>query len=177
MNRPCLRCQLLVRFCVSKVYEFVLFPPDQHVALYFIQVFGDIHGQFPDLLEFFTTYGCPNHRTGDIRYVNYVFVGDFVDRGKFSLEVIVLLFSLKLRHPDRVCLVRGNHEDRLINEVPIYVDSIVFSSNPDISMSVCDGLSRTDSWMSAENDLESTMASGYGRPTTMFSTGFRWHAC
>ena len=51
------------------------------------KVFGDIHGQFTDLLKFFETYGSPDSRTGDINYINYVFVGDWVDRGQYSLEV------------------------------------------------------------------------------------------
>ena len=44
------------------------------------KVFGDVHGQFMDLLKFFDTYGSPDARTGDINYINYVFVGDWVYR-------------------------------------------------------------------------------------------------
>eukprot|EP01102_Stenamoeba_stenopodia_P008027 TRINITY_DN2278_c0_g1_i1.p1 TRINITY_DN2278_c0_g1~~TRINITY_DN2278_c0_g1_i1.p1 ORF type:complete len:812 (+),score=167.21 TRINITY_DN2278_c0_g1_i1:67-2502(+) len=79
------------------------------------KVFGDIHGQFPDLLEFFNAYGSPNHRTGDIQLTNYVFIGDFVDRGMYSLEVITLLLALKVRYPKEIWLIRGNHEDESIN--------------------------------------------------------------
>ena len=79
------------------------------------KVFGDIHGQIGDLLNFFTTFGSPNHFTGDIELVNYVFLGDYVDRGAHSVEVVVLLLSLKLRYPGQVFLLRGNHEDGEIN--------------------------------------------------------------
>eukprot|EP00038_Savillea_parva_P031751 m.90118 g.90118 ORF g.90118 m.90118 type:complete len:1102 (+) comp9841_c0_seq2:253-3558(+) len=80
------------------------------------RIFGDIHGQLPDLLHFFHTFGLPCHKAGDIHLINYVFVGDFVDRGSYSLEVITLLLCLKIRYPSRVVLIRGNHEDRELNE-------------------------------------------------------------
>ena len=80
------------------------------------RVFGDIHGQLRNLLDLFQTYGSPDHYKGDVNLVNYVFNGDFVDRGPNSLEVVVLLFSIKLLYPKRVFLIRGNHEDRVVNE-------------------------------------------------------------
>jgi diadenosine tetraphosphatase ApaH/serine/threonine PP2A family protein phosphatase len=79
------------------------------------KVFGDIHGQFGDLLDFFRVYGSPNHKTGDVALCQYVFNGDFVDRGEYSLEVIVMLMALKVRYPARVILLRGNHECASVN--------------------------------------------------------------
>eukprot|EP01067_Filipodium_phascolosomae_P005319 Filipodium_phascolosomae@DN3403_c0_g1_i1.p1 len=79
------------------------------------RVYGDIHGQLPDLLQFFNTFSWPDKRKGDILSMNYVFLGDFVDRGSFSLEVVCLLFSLKILYPFTVWLLRGNHEDRVMN--------------------------------------------------------------
>lgn len=81
------------------------------------KVFGDIHGQMGDLLELFQAYGSPNHLNGDVKLVNYVFVGDFVDRGSHSLEVVSLLFALKVLYPTKVFLIRGNHEDRAVNKL------------------------------------------------------------
>eukprot|EP00049_Salpingoeca_infusionum_P003194 m.64365 g.64365 ORF g.64365 m.64365 type:complete len:1340 (-) comp12010_c0_seq4:603-4622(-) len=81
-----------------------------------IKVFGDLHGQMVDALRFFNTYGSPNNKTGDIHIVSYLFVGDFVDRGPHSLEVLTMLMCLKIRYPDQVFLVRGNHEDPQVNE-------------------------------------------------------------
>jgi diadenosine tetraphosphatase ApaH/serine/threonine PP2A family protein phosphatase len=75
------------------------------------RVFGDIHGQLRDLLIFLRTYGFP--RKGG---PSFVFNGDFVDRGSHSLEVIGLLFALKILMPKKVFMVRGNHEDRIMNE-------------------------------------------------------------
>ena len=80
-----------------------------------VKVFGDIHGQLYDLLALFEAYGSPNDMTGDIDDISYVFLGDFVDRGPYSLEVVSLLCSLKILYPSRVFLIRGNHEDRTMN--------------------------------------------------------------
>mmetsp|Transcript_137175 Transcript_137175/g.242507 ORF Transcript_137175/g.242507 Transcript_137175/m.242507 type:complete len:690 (+) Transcript_137175:111-2180(+) len=75
------------------------------------RVFGDIHGQLRDLLLLFHAFGMPNETN-----VSFVFNGDFVDRGCHQLEVIGLLLALKVLLPDKVWLVRGNHEDRAMNE-------------------------------------------------------------
>eukprot|EP00913_Durusdinium_trenchii_P035801 g33500.t1 len=74
------------------------------------RVFGDIHGQLRDLLIFFHAFGLPT-KTGP----HFVFNGDFVDRGAHQLEVVGILFALKIMYPQRVWLVRGNHEDRAMN--------------------------------------------------------------
>lgn len=79
------------------------------------RVYGDIHGQLLDLLEFFNAFSWPDKRRGDVFSMNYVFLGDFVDRGNYSCDVICLLFSLKILYPTKIFLVRGNHEDRLMN--------------------------------------------------------------
>lgn len=74
-----------------------------------VKVFGDIHGQFRDLLILFREFGFPSSR-GDIETVKYIFNGDFVDRGFHQLEVVIFLFALKVAYPSRVFLIRGNHE-------------------------------------------------------------------
>jgi hypothetical protein len=76
-----------------------------------IKLFGDLHGQFGDLMRLFEEYGQPS-TAGDITYIDYLFLGDYVDRGAFSLETICLLLALKLEHPKNVHLIRGNHEVR-----------------------------------------------------------------
>lgn len=94
----------------------ILRPEDSLVELPLpCRVYGDIHGQLLDLLEFFNAFSWPDKRRGDIFSMNYVFLGDFVDRGAYSCDVISLLFSLKILYPMKVFLVRGNHEDRLMN--------------------------------------------------------------
>jgi diadenosine tetraphosphatase ApaH/serine/threonine PP2A family protein phosphatase len=81
-----------------------------------VKVFGDIHGQYQDLMRFFEMWGEPKEGLGgDIAAIDYLFLGDYVDRGTLSLETICLLMALKIKYPDRFHLIRGNHEDKLIN--------------------------------------------------------------
>ncbi|KAJ8750378.1 hypothetical protein K2173_014293 [Erythroxylum novogranatense] len=79
-----------------------------------IKIFGDLHGQFGDLMRLFDEYGAPS-TAGDIAYIDYLFLGDYVDRGQHSLETISLLLALKAEYPHNVHLIRGNHEAADIN--------------------------------------------------------------
>lgn len=81
-----------------------------------VKVFGDVHGQYIDLMTFFYKWGEPKEgQNGDIIAIDYLFLGDYVDRGNMSLETMCLLMSLKIKYPERIHLLRGNHEDKLIN--------------------------------------------------------------
>ncbi|ORY81343.1 serine/threonine specific protein phosphatase [Protomyces lactucae-debilis] len=112
-------CQLIsehqIRQLCHKAREILIEEANVQVVDTPITICGDIHGQFHDLIELFRVGGeCPT--------TNYLFMGDFVDRGFYSLETFLLLLCYKVRYPDRITLIRGNHESRQITQVYGFYD-------------------------------------------------------
>jgi serine/threonine-protein phosphatase PP1 catalytic subunit len=80
-----------------------------------LYICGDIHGQYYDLLRVFDILNYPPQST-------FLFLGDYVDRGKQSLECLLLLLSLKIKYPDKIFLLRGNHECEALNKIYGFFD-------------------------------------------------------
>ncbi|OWB65673.1 hypothetical protein B5S30_g1001 [[Candida] boidinii] len=87
-----------------------------------VKVVGDLHGQFNDLLRIFKMCGYPPN-------ANYLFLGDYVDRGKQSLETMILLLCLKVKYPENFFLLRGNHESASITKMYGFFDECKRRSN------------------------------------------------
>lgn len=80
-----------------------------------VKIVGDVHGQYTDLIRLFEMCGFPPN-------ANFLFLGDYVDRGKQSLETILLLFCYKLKFPENFFLLRGNHECANVTRVYGFYD-------------------------------------------------------
>jgi serine/threonine-protein phosphatase 4 catalytic subunit len=113
------RCELIkeseVKALCMKAKEILIEESNVHQVSAPVTICGDIHGQFHDLIELFQV-------GGEVPYTNYIFLGDFVDRGFYSVQTFLLLLALKVRYPDRITLIRGNHESRQITQVYGFYD-------------------------------------------------------
>ena len=104
-----------IKFICSKACEIFM---EESVLLEIsspLNICGDIHGQFHDLIRLFDFGGHPPQ-------TNYLFLGDYVDRGKNSIESISLLLSYKIKYKDNFFLLRGNHESENINKIYGFFD-------------------------------------------------------
>ena len=104
-----------IKFLISKAKKIVMSQPIFLELESPITVCGDIHGQYPDLLKLFELGGFPPN-------TNYIFLGDYVDRGKQSIECICLLLAYKIKYDENFFILRGNHECGSINRIYGFYD-------------------------------------------------------
>uniref|UniRef100_A0A0X3Q0N2 Serine/threonine-protein phosphatase n=1 Tax=Schistocephalus solidus TaxID=70667 RepID=A0A0X3Q0N2_SCHSO len=104
-----------IRSLATKARDIILRQPALLELEAPVKICGDVHGQYYDLLRLFEYGGLPPN-------ANYLFLGDYVDRGKQSLETICLLLAYKIKFPENFFLLRGNHECASINRIYGFYD-------------------------------------------------------
>ena len=104
-KEPKLFNQYEIKYIMQRTIDILIKLPNVIEIKSNITLAGDIHGQFNDMMEMFNVGGFPPD-------TNYLFLGDYVDRGPQSIEVILLLCLLKLKYPNHIHLLRGNHESK-----------------------------------------------------------------
>lgn len=117
-SRPGRQVQLAendIKAIVSKSREVLISQPSLLELEAPIKICGDIHGQYYDLIRLFENGGFPPT-------ANYLFLGDYVDRGKQGLETICLVLAFKLKFPENFFILRGNHECASINRIYGFFD-------------------------------------------------------
>lgn len=110
----CLKNNEIQQIC-AKAREVFLLQPSLLELSPPVKVVGDVHGQYSDLIRVFTKCGFPP-------LTNYLFLGDYIDRGKQSLETILLLLCYKIKYPENFFLLRGNHECANVTRVYGFYD-------------------------------------------------------
>ncbi|KAG0770273.1 hypothetical protein G6F57_001959 [Rhizopus arrhizus] len=117
----CLNSSEITAICRS-VYEIFMNQPALLQLNPGVKVAGDIHGQFFDLIRLFQMCGYPPS-------TNYLFLGDYVDRGMYSLETILLLLCFKIKYPENFFLLRGNHESSDVTRIYGFYDESAIIGN------------------------------------------------
>ncbi|SCV05669.1 LANO_0H12574g1_1 [Lachancea nothofagi CBS 11611] len=110
----CLKNSEIAQIC-NQAREIFLSQPSLLELSPPVKIVGDVHGQYADLLRLFTKCGFPPA-------ANYLLLGDYVDRGKQSLETILLLLCYKIKYPENFFLLRGNHECANVTRVYGFYD-------------------------------------------------------
>ncbi|CAG9320980.1 unnamed protein product [Blepharisma stoltei] len=99
-----------------------------------VTIVGDIHGQYYDLMKLLDIGGPPDNR-------KYLFLGDYVDRGSFSIEVITYLYIHKIRHPTTFLMIRGNHECKSLTSFFQFRDECLYKYDIEVYDRIMDSFS------------------------------------
>jgi len=114
-----MECKLLseedVEALCKKCKEILELEPNTTPVACPVTVVGDVHGQYHDVMELFKIAGTAPS-------TNFLFLGDYVDRGYYSVETVQIVLALKVRYPKRITIIRGNHESRQITQVYGFYD-------------------------------------------------------
>jgi serine/threonine-protein phosphatase PP1 catalytic subunit len=100
-----------------------------------VKIVGDIHGQFSDLVRLLECGGHPPEQS-------YIFLGDYVDRGNYGVECFVLLCCYKIQHPDKMYMLRGNHECGPISRIYGFYDEVKRRFNVKMWKTFCEVFNR-----------------------------------
>jgi len=133
-------------------------------------ILGDLHGNYPDLVSFEKLLWPmgPNLTPG-----NFLFLGDFVDRGDYSLEVVAYVFAHKVISPDKVFLLRGNHEDRFIQKQFSFYTECKAKLGDDLGKQICEIVNRAFDVMPLAATIDGKLFCVHGGiPTTFDDGGF-----
>ena len=118
----------IIEFLIRKAQK--IFEDDKTLVQFEapVKIFGDIHGQFSDMLHMLKEMNEKNKADQGTLIISknsrYLFLGDYVNRGKQSVEVICLLLAMKVRFPNQIVLLRGNHETQAITRIYGFFDEV-----------------------------------------------------
>eukprot|EP00298_Acanthocystis_sp_HF-20_P016360 c21459_g1_i1.p1 GENE.c21459_g1_i1~~c21459_g1_i1.p1 ORF type:complete len:308 (-),score=106.53 c21459_g1_i1:47-970(-) len=122
--------EILLKKLANKVAEILIEEPNLVQITPPVVIVGDVHGQFHDLREMFKVIGEAPEK-------QFLFLGDYVDRGANSLETLVLLLCMKACYPSRITLLRGNHECRQITSAYGFLDECLRKYGTTSAWSLC----------------------------------------
>ncbi|EGR31094.1 ser thr protein phosphatase family protein, putative [Ichthyophthirius multifiliis] len=117
-----------------------------------IKIFGNLNGQYEDLMRFFNHFGSPFDNQSpedDIDNNDYLFLGNYLGRGTMQIEIILLLFALKLKFQDQFFMLRGNMEDKKINKCTGFADECIlkFQEDPNDPFSIFQKINKVFEFM------------------------------
>jgi len=148
---PRFQSVILTSLCVDTI----TFLRKRDMILYInppIYIIGDIHGNIFDLIRILVLCKPPP-------LSRFLFLGDYVDRGKYSVEVVTLLFALQLKYPEHVFMIRGNHEFESVNSVYGFKDEII-SQKYDLDLFLA--INKTFEWLPLVSIIDKTFFCVHG---------------